>query len=482
MSADRDPAARTVDGGANASAADAAGSESCPLTEGLAGFVASPGFFDPVPADVVPVVRNGFVDTLAALLGGRDEPVTRAALEFALRRRGAGDSALLLGRERAGASEAAFVNATAAHALDYDDMALNGHPSVVLVPALLAAGEPLRATDAALLRAYLVGYEVWAELAAREPDALHGKGWHPTSVTGTVAAAAAVAHLAGLNAASAAHALGIAASLASGLLGNFGSMTKPLHAGWAAGHAIEAVQLAQYGVTASPTILEGPTGYLAAFSPAGRALRHGWEPGALAMRRSGLSVKKYPVCYALHRVVDGMLDLKRAHGFAAGEVERITGTVSDLNARVLHAHDPADALAAKFSMEFACAIAAIEGAVGLHQVTDAQVARADVRELMARVQTDTVPAGCPEEPNFALHDRVVVHLRDGSVLDSGPIRYPRGHARLPLPATELRDKFLGCARPGEYDRALRLAQALEAVDGAERHGIFEALDAFSSGG
>ena len=119
-----------------------------PLTEGLAGFVASPGF-DAVPPDVVPVVRNGFVDTLAALLGGRDEPVTRAALAFALRRRGAGEATLLLGRERSGVSEAAFANATAAHALDFDDMALNGHPSVVLVPALLAAGEPLAATPSA---------------------------------------------------------------------------------------------------------------------------------------------------------------------------------------------------------------------------------------------------------------------------------------------------------------------------------------------
>lgn len=452
-----------------------------PLTEGLARFVASPGV-DALPADVVPVIRNGFVDTIAVLLGGRDEPVTRAALAFARRRRGIGEATLLLGPERAGASEAAFVNATAAHALDYDDMALNGHPSVVMVPALLAAGESTMPGDRALLRAYLVGYEVWAALAAREPDPMHAKGWHPTCVFGTVAAAAAVAHLLGLDARAAAHALGIAASLAGGLMANFGSMTKPLHAGWAARHGIEAVELAQLGASASADVLEAPGGFLSAFSPSGRADRGPWvAPDGLRIRHTGLSIKKYPVCYASHRVIDGVLDLRAAHRVAPADVERVVATISDVNARILHSHAPADALQAKFSLEFACAIALADGAVGLREVADAQLAREDLRALMGRVEVETVTPGCPVEPSFALEDRVVIHLAGGCALDSGPIRFARGHARAPLPESELGAKFLGCVAPAQAGRAGDLLAALRRVDGGQAPTMLAAVKAFARG-
>lgn len=418
------------------------------MTRGLAGFVAAPGF-DAVPEDVLCTIRNGFIDTVACLLSGRGEPVTQAARRVAAPRPGAQEAGLLLGPQRLGAADAAFVNAVSAHALDYDDMALNGHPSVVLVPALLAAGEARASRDADLLRAYLVGYESWAELAGREPDSLHNKGWHPTGVLGTVAAAAAVAHLEGLLAAACAHALGIAASLAGGLMGNFGSMTKPLHAGWAARHGIEAVRLAAAGVTASDDILESATGFLAALSPQGRALRGPWAPAQeLRIRRNGLSIKKYPVCYAAHRVIDGLIDLRQAHGLQPAQVARIVPTLSEVTARVLHAHQPRSALEAKFSIEFASAMAVCEGAVGLAQVSDAQLQRDDVQQLMRRVHAETVAPGCPIEPGFALHDRVRVELRDGRMLDSGPIRFARGHARLPLADAELHAKFLGCAGDG----------------------------------
>ncbi|MBN9430312.1 MAG: MmgE/PrpD family protein [Burkholderiales bacterium] len=450
------------------------------LTAGLASWAASPGL-DEAPADLLPVIRGGFIDTLACLLSGRAEPVTRAALALVAGRTAAAPAHALLGEQRLEPAAAAFVNAVSAHALDFDDMALNGHPSVVLVPALLAAAEPLAVDDRRLLLAYLVGYEVWAELAGREPDALHGKGWHPTSVIGTVAAAAAVAHLRSLDAAATANALGIAASMACGLMGNFGSMTKPLHAGWAAGHALEAVELAALGVTASADVLESRTGFLMAFSPAGRAERGPWQvPGTLRMRQSGLSIKKYPVCYASHRVIDGVLDLRAAHRAAPADVREVVATISDVNARILHCHRPADALQAKFSLEFACAVALCEGGVGLREVTVAQLERADVQDLMARVRIDTVPAGCPIEPSFALHDRVALHLHDGRVLDSGPIRFASGHVQNPLAAGQLRTKFLGCVAEPERTRAERLLAALEAVGNAARPSLIDAVKAFGA--
>ncbi len=452
---------------------------SVPLTRGLAGFVAAPPFAA-VPDDVLPVVRNGFVDTVATLLAGRDETVTQAALALASQRGRADDAWALAGAARLSAADAAFVNATGAHALDYDDMALSGHPSVVLVPALLAAGEMRRASDAALMRAYLVGYEVWAELIEREPDGLHGKGWHPTGVMGTVAAAAAVAHLFGVGDEVACHALGIAGSLASGLMGNFGSMTKPLHAGWAAQHGIEAVLLARSGVTAMPNVLESPTGFLAAFSPAGRVDRGHWTlPTELRIRRNGLSIKKYPVCYASHRVIDGVLDLRRLHGLRASDVRCVSATISDVNARVLHSHEPRTALEGKFSLEFACAVALCDGGVGLREVNDQRVQSPEVSELMSRVRILTVPPGCPVEPSFALHDSVRVELNDGSVLDSGPIRFARGHVQAPLSADELRTKFFGCTRPDERAAATVLLDALCGMGNQTGASALAALDRFA---
>jgi 2-methylcitrate dehydratase PrpD len=253
--------------------------------------------------------------------------------------------------------------------------------------------------------------------------------------------------------------------MASGLVANFGSMTKPLHAGWAAARGIEAVELAKAGVTASADVLEAPSGFLSALSPAGRVDREvrPLPPGGLRFRQSGLSIKKYPVCYASHRIIDGVIDLKRSAGVGANDVVAIEATLSDVNARILRSHKPTTGLQAKFSLEFACAVAAIEGRVGLAQVTDAQVMCDDVQSLMDHVVIHTVAPGCPIEPSFAWADRVRLRLRDGRVLDSGDIRFARGHARLPLADEELRTKFLGCVRDSETAAARRLFDNLSSL-------------------
>ena len=129
------------------------------------------------------------------------------------------------------APEAAWINGAAAHALDYDDVALRGHPSAVLVPAILAEAESLKATGAQMATAYAAGYEVWADLQRRDPDQHHEKGWHPTGIFGAIGAAAACASLRGLDPETATQAIALGASQSAGLVSNFGTMTKPFHAG-----------------------------------------------------------------------------------------------------------------------------------------------------------------------------------------------------------------------------------------------------------
>lgn len=421
------------------------------LTRQLAQRIANAGQMRPSAANLQ-MVRMGFADTVGVILAGIDEPVTQAALRFARNRSAAGGpSHALFGTVRLSSRDAAMVNATAGHALDYDDIGLMGHPSVVLVPALLAEGERLGTSGMDLLRAYLVGYETWAELSRADQDLYHVKGWHPTAVFGVMGAAAAVAALRRLDVDTCQRVMGIAASMASGLIANFGSMTKPLHAGWAAANAIDAVDWAELGVTAAPDAVEHHAGYLSALSPKGRFtvpdLTGEW-PSELRMSSNGLGVKKYPMCFATHRVIDGLLDLLAAQRLAPEDVEHVDVTIGNAQASMLRNHRPKTGLEAKFSIEFAVAAPLVSGKIGLAELTDAYVLQPQVQSLFEKIRITTVDTVCPIEPTLALWDSVVLSMRDGRRFDSGEIFEPRGFGATPVTVQELRVKFVDCAAHG----------------------------------
>src|SRR5580704_1255545 len=180
-----------------------------PLTRDLGAFVAGIAF-DKLPPGAVDVARLGFIDTIATMIAGsRDEApqLLKKALSPP-----PGPATLYFTGETAPAPEAAWINGTAAHALDYDDVAVRGHPSTVLVPAILAEGEDLGSSGADMIAAYVAGYEAWAELSRRDPDDQRPKGWHPTGIFGAIAAAAACARLRGLDAEKTTMGLALAAS------------------------------------------------------------------------------------------------------------------------------------------------------------------------------------------------------------------------------------------------------------------------------
>ncbi len=431
------------------------------LTASLAQFASQPNFA-PLPDRVVEIVQSGFIDTIGTMLAGRDEPVVQMAQSFvADKQSSVQEASVLMGATRVSASDAALINATAGHALDFDDVALGGHPSTVLVPAVWAAGQHVKATGDQVLRAYLIGYEVWAELFVREQDAYHLKGWHPTAVLGTVGASAAVANLYGLNAPQIQHVVALAASMASGLVANFGTMTKPLHAGRAAACAIEAVRWVQKGLTASPDALEHSAGFLSALSPHGAVDRSTAVPDLgkrFRILESGLSIKKYPTCYATHRVIDGVLDLCARHAVGLHDVAQVHTHIGVAQASMLRNHQPQTGLEAKFSMEFAVAASLVRGKVGLSELSDGFVQEPAVKEAMTRVSISTVDTQCPIEPVFALHDKVQIELKSGQVLDSGDIRFARGNAMMPLRPVDLQTKFMDCVHAAPVDGAALFSQ------------------------
>jgi aconitate decarboxylase len=436
--------------------------ETMGLTAEIGRFLADMSFAR-VPPAAVAIVKTGFTDCVAVMIAGWREPVVRIVA-------GLVDGPLPeqpFPAARMAAPERALITGVAAHVLDYDDTGLCGHPSAVLVPAILAEAQELGADGQAMIAAYVAGYEVWAELIGRDQHPHHRKGWHPSAVFGAVAAAAAAAVLRRLTAAQASHAVGIAASLAGGVVANFGSMTKSFQVARAAQSGLIAARLAERGMTASPDTLEHDAGFLTAVSPRGEVdrarpvkLGHTW-----AILDIGVNVKLYPVCYGAHRILDGMIDLRRQYALAAKDIASVAVEIGETQATILRNHRPQNALDAKFSAEFAIAAAAVAGDCGLAELTDPFVRRGDVQQLFPKVEIATRTDKLPEEPALAAADRVTVVLADGRRLESAPIAYPRGHFKRPVDASVLWAKFKDCAAPSMAEpQARALFEQLQALE------------------
>jgi 2-methylcitrate dehydratase PrpD len=357
---------------------------------------------------------------------------------------------LTFGERHAPAPEAAWINGTAAHALDYDDVALRGHPSTVLVPAILAEAEHLGSSGADMITAYIAGYETWAELFRRDSGLLHQKGWHPTGLYGAVGAAAACAKLRKLDAEKSAIAIALGASQSAGLMSNFGTMTKPFHAGKAAHAGVMAARLAEAGFTASTDALEHPQGFLHAISPTGTEDRTSESKAGTewAILSHGLGIKKYPTCYCTHRAIDCVLDLINTRPIEAGDIKKVTVHLSDYFATVLRNHQPDTGLAAKFSIEFCMASGIVARRVGLQELTDDFVRRPDIQALMQKVEIVTTTAYDPELSGAAPHDKVTVSLGDGRTVEGEPVIRATGHPSRPLTDQQIYDKFADCLDAG----------------------------------
>jgi 2-methylcitrate dehydratase PrpD len=401
-----------------------------------------------IPADALSVVHTGFADCVGTMIAGCIEDPPKILLQALSPP--AGDASLYLVGQRVPAPEAAWINGTAAHALDYDDVALRGHPSTVLLPAILAEGESLKASGAQMATAYVAGYEVWADLQRRDPDQHHEKGWHPTGIFGAIGAAAACASLRGLDAEKATTAIALGASQSAGLVSNFGTMTKPFHAGRAAHAGVIAARLAAAGFTASPDALEHPLGFLAATSPKGNADRSAPTQAGRdwAILTQGLSVKKYPLCYCTHRAIDGALDLLRDQKLGTGDVKTITVSTSRRNTKILRNSRPQTGLEAKFSMQFAMASAIAARRVGLSELTDTFVQRPDIQALMPKVEVVPDDRVDPQRLGASPYDLVVIETTDGRRLESARVTLERGSPELPLSPEELWTKFEACSGVG----------------------------------
>jgi 2-methylcitrate dehydratase PrpD len=431
------------------------------VTERLARFLAET---ESAPDEALEAARRAVLDTLGVAIAGSREESARIAAALAVER-GGREEATLLGRdERLPAPAAAFVNGVAGHALDFDDVSapMRGHPSVVLLPAVLALGEASGSSGRDLLTAFVLGFEVQAKLGRAIGERHYERGWHATSTFGTIGAAAACARLLRLDAAATQSALGVAASMAAGHQRNFGSMTKHLHAGNAARSGLEAAQLAGRGFTADPAALEGPGGFLALMGDGPADLAPFETLGdPFEVTSSGVGVKLYPCCYATHRALNAALELRERHAIDPAAIDRVRVEVARGGLLPLRSDVPNTGLEGKFSMEYCLAAAFLDGAVGLASFADEAVLRPAARELMSRVETSEGEE--PGEFPIGGYADVRIALRDGTE-HGRRVDVALGDPARPVSYEQLVAKFRDCCQgvlsPEAVDRALAAIERL----------------------
>ncbi len=422
--------------------------------------------YDDLPLEVLPMVRDAFTDTVAVVMVGVDEPVTDIVRRTLVEPAAAPEARMCLSRHLVSAPNAALLAGSIAHSLDYDDQSMSGHPSAVLVPAILAEAEVLESTGQEMATAYVAGYEVWCELWRRDRG-YHAKGWHPTSVFGAMAAAAAGAVLHRLPADQAAAAVAIAGSHAGGLFSNFGSMMKGYHAGMAARGGLEAARLAAAGMSAGADAIENKQGFLMAYSTDGNPdlsseskLGKDWY-----LPKHKLLIKLHPTCYFLHRSFNGTVKMLAGRNINPDDVESVEVRMGRSQITVLVYDRPKNRWEAEFSGQYGIAAAVVLGRLGVPELADETVLREDMQAFLPKVTLIPVDEVDERDPVFSPTESVRMTLRSGEVIESGPIASVPGGANEPLTSEQLWGKFRECTlnTHAEID-ARELFNALQRID------------------
>jgi len=414
------------------------------LTETLAR-LASEMSYESLAPDVIELARHALLDWFAVTLGAGEQEPTRILLAT-LPPSSADDASAvtIVGhRARYAPLQAALINGTASHALDFDDVnaVFLGHVSVAVLGAALALAEQRDATAGELLCAFAAGYDTACRIAAAIGPEPYMRGFHQTGTVGTFAAAAACARLLALDTAATATAFGIAVSEASGACANFGTMTKPLHAGKACENGLLAALLAAHGFSANRGAIEADKGF-AAISGGScdvAAATRAAEPGAGL--RDNL-FKYHAACFWTHSTLEGIAGLRAHQGLTAERVQRADIHVGELELGMCSIAAPAGALEVKFSIAHLAAMALLGRSTAV--VSDADAQDAELVAMRSRVQL--VADGDPSQPTL-----VEVTTADGVLSARHDVAV--AERDLAVQAARLSGKFRSLAGPVLGDRA-----------------------------
>jgi 2-methylcitrate dehydratase PrpD len=439
------------------------------VTRQIARFIAETGF-DSIPHEAVVIAKNTILDGVGVAIAGSAEPAVKI-MRQRIKEWGSAEEAGVIGAHfRTTAEMAAWINGTASHALDYDDTFSNAagynfHPTVPILAAVLALGEKCKSPGKDVVAAYIVGIEVESRVGAAIGRSVSEMGWHTTPVVGTMGAAAASANLLKLEHSQVQMALGIAASLSSGLLHNFGTMTKPLHAGNASRNGVISALLAQKGFTASDDVLEGELGFCSMFSgkTASTVWPHEQDLGlAWHIISPGIALKAYPCCRSTHSSIDASIHLRNVIGIDSSHLIKIICKTSPHHTKLARFHRPKSAYEAKFSIPYCVAVALLRGRVLLEDFTQEKMVSPQAQALLSKVNF-LYPEEFTKDP-MGLAQEVVVTLADGKEY-ACRVETPKGEPQNLMTNEELSAKFVDCAgsflSPQEIDKVLEMIDRLE---------------------
>lgn len=430
--------------------------------------------YEALPVEAIRIGKRCVLDGLGLILAGSYEKCTRILTQFSediSQTKGA--TVLGASPKKVTAPFAALVNGTAGHAMDWDDSQLSispgriygllTHPTIPpLTAALAVAEETGPVSGETFLTAFLTGFEVECKIAeAINPDH-YKKGFHTSGTIGSFGAAMAAAKLLDLNESQIRHAIGITASMTSGIRTNFGTMTKPLHVGKAAGNGVTAAMLAQKGFEANTDALDGPWGFFSVF---GRGFEVEAISGCLGTPHTiidpGVSIKPYPCGILTHPSMDTMLSIVTEHNIQPNDIEEVvlyagSNILNPIRYKVAY-----DELEAKFCMPFLLAAIAISRKAGVSEFSDEFVNSDKTQALMRKIRTEfdeTIEAKGWDK----IRSRVEILLTNGQKIVKEADENYRGGPDHPLTDKELQNKFTDCTE--------RL------LDEAEREHVFTIID------
>jgi len=435
------------------------------VTEELSEFAVATSFSD-IPSRVIEQTKKPIRDYIGVAVHGSGQDIGGIIQEY-VDAEFAGEESTLFNGAGASPSGAALANGTFGHAIDYDDTfeSVAIHPTSPIFSAALAVGEAEGATGRDVLTAYVLGSEIAFNIEQGISPSHYDKGWHSTGTTGSFGATAAAGALLELSIDGMQRAFGIVGSASSSLRKNFGSMTKPLHAGHAAQMGVRAATLSQAGFTADSQIFAGDLGYGTVMTG-----EEGYEASAMTegLSESGwavteISFKPYPSGALTHAPMEALRRLIEREDISPDEVESITVSVDESTEGVLLHDNPEDALQAKFSLEFCMAIILCERQATIYEFQDDVVKSKRIQDQMRKVDR-SYESELFEGDYSRRAGRVNVTMTDGTVYEEGE-RFTPGTPTNPVSDERLKEKFFRCV-DSVRDEAMaeKLSEGIENLD------------------